>query len=68
MLKFVVVMSDGDYVRGIFWFKCLLKWIVIMKHWIIHSRSQGLIDYAYRFAKEAHDGQERKYTVNQYIF
>jgi (p)ppGpp synthase/HD superfamily hydrolase len=38
-----------------------------MKHGIIHSRSQGLIDYAYRFAKEAHDGQERKYTGEPYI-
>lgn len=37
------------------------------EHGIIHSRSQGLIDFAYRFAKEAHVDQKRKYTFEPYI-
>jgi len=32
-----------------------------------HSRSQGLIDFAYQFAAEAHEGQTRKYTGEPYI-
>jgi len=38
-----------------------------MSHGIIHSRSQGLIDFAYEFAKEAHGEQKRKYTGEPYI-
>lgn len=37
------------------------------EHGITHSRSQGLIDAAYRFAKEAHGDQKRKYTGEPYI-
>lgn len=37
------------------------------EHGIAHSRSQGLIDYAYTFAKESHSGQKRKYTNEPYI-
>lgn len=37
------------------------------EHGIVHSRSQGLIDAAYRFAKEAHGDQKRKYTGEPYI-
>lgn len=36
-------------------------------HGIKHSRSQALIDYAYAFAKSAHEGQVRKYTGEPYI-
>lgn len=36
-------------------------------HGIIHSRSQGLIDAAYRFAIKAHGDQKRKYTGEPYI-
>lgn len=36
-------------------------------HKIKHSRSQGLIDYACRYAEMAHDGQKRKYTGEDYI-
>lgn len=36
-------------------------------HGIKHSRSQGLIDAAYRFAEQAHRGQVRKYTGEPYI-
>ena len=38
-----------------------------MTHGIIHNRSQGLIDAAYRFAKIAHGDQKRKYTGESYI-
>jgi len=37
------------------------------EHGIVHSKSQGLIDAAYRFAKEAHGTQVRKYTDEPYI-
>lgn len=37
------------------------------EHGIIHPRSQGLIDYAYKYAKEAHGTQKRRYTDNLYI-
>ena len=37
------------------------------EHGIIHSRSQSLIDFAYRYAKEAHGDQKRKYTGEPYI-
>lgn len=37
------------------------------EHGIIHSRSQGFIDYAYAFAKKAHEGQVRRYTDEPYI-
>ncbi len=37
------------------------------EHGIIHKRSQGLIDFAFRFAKEAHGDQKRKYTGEPYI-
>jgi len=37
------------------------------EHGIIHSRSQDAIDYAYEFAKKAHDGQKRKHTDEPYI-
>lgn len=40
---------------------------MIEEHGIKHSRSQGLIDFAYRFAKESHYGQVRKYTDEPYI-
>jgi (p)ppGpp synthase/HD superfamily hydrolase len=36
-------------------------------HGITHTRSQGLIDFAYRYAKEAHGNQKRKYTGQPYI-
>ncbi len=36
-------------------------------HGIIHTRSQGLIDSAYRFAADAHTGQVRKYTGEPYV-
>jgi len=36
-------------------------------HGITHGRSQGLIDFAYRYAEEAHKGQVRKYTGEPYI-
>ena len=36
-------------------------------HKITHNKSQGLIDYAYRFARDAHKGQLRKYTGDAYI-
>lgn len=39
----------------------------INEHMIVHKRSQGLIDYAYRYAKLAHAGQKRKYTGEPYI-
>jgi (p)ppGpp synthase/HD superfamily hydrolase len=38
-----------------------------MGHGIIHSKSQGLIDFAYEYAKEAHGDQKRKYTGEPYI-
>ena len=37
------------------------------EHGIVHSRSQGLIDYAVRFATAAHVGQVRKYTGCPYV-
>ena len=37
------------------------------EHGITHSRSQALVDFAYRFAKEAHGDQKRKYTGDPYI-
>lgn len=37
------------------------------EHGITHSRSQGLIDAAYQFAKAAHGDQKRKYTGEPYI-
>ena len=40
----------------------IIKW-----HGIKHNKSQGLIDYAYRFAEVAHIGQVRKYTGEPYI-
>ena len=36
-------------------------------HGIIMDRSQGLIDYAYCFARDAHGDQKRKYTGEPYI-
>jgi len=36
-------------------------------HGIVSKRSQGLIDAAYEFAKEAHGEQKRKYTGEPYI-
>lgn len=36
-------------------------------HGIKHSESQGLIDFAYSFAKDAHGDQKRKYTGEPYI-
>lgn len=36
-------------------------------HGIKHSRSQALIDFAFRFAKEVHGDQVRKYTAQPYI-
>jgi len=36
-------------------------------HGITHTRSQALIDFAYKFAKEAHGDQKRKYTGEPYI-
>ena len=36
-------------------------------HGIVHSRSQGLIDFAYTFAARAHGSQKRKYTGEPYI-
>jgi len=36
-------------------------------HGIISERSQGLVDYAYRFARDAHGEQKRKYTGEPYI-
>jgi len=38
-----------------------------MPHGIKHESSQALIDYAYRYAKEAHGTQKRKYTGEPYI-
>jgi len=38
-----------------------------MSHGIKHTRSQSLIDYAYRFAKTRHGDQKRKYTHEPYI-
>jgi (p)ppGpp synthase/HD superfamily hydrolase len=38
-----------------------------MNHGIKHERSQALIDFAFEFAKKAHDGQVRKYTGEPYI-
>jgi len=37
------------------------------EHGIFHSRSQGLIDAAYNFAKRMHGEQKRKYTGAPYI-
>ena len=37
------------------------------EHGIIHKRSQGLIDFAYEYAKKAHGDQKRKYTGEPYI-
>lgn len=41
----------------------------VQEHGIVHSRSQGVIDFAYRFAKQKHEevGQVRKYTGEPYI-
>jgi len=36
-------------------------------HGIIYPRSQGLIDFAYRYANDAHGDQVRKYTGEPYI-
>jgi len=36
-------------------------------HRIIYPRSQDLIDFAYRYAKEAHGDQRRKYTGEPYM-
>lgn len=36
-------------------------------HGIQHSRSQALINYACEFAEKAHEGQQRKYTLEPYI-
>jgi len=36
-------------------------------HGILMPRSQELIDYAYRFARDAHGEQKRKYTGEPYI-
>lgn len=36
-------------------------------HGIVYSRSQGLIDFAYTYAKYAHGDQRRKYTGEPYI-
>ena len=41
--------------------------IVMNESRLEHSRSQGLIDFAFRFAKEAHGTQRRKYTNEPYI-
>jgi len=38
-----------------------------MMHGIKHSRSQGLIDFAFMYAVEAHGTQVRKYTDEPYI-
>ncbi len=38
-----------------------------MSHGIKHKRSQALINFAYKFAKEAHGEQKRKYTGEPYI-
>tara|TARA_R110000824_G_C14861106_1_gene641211 strand:- start:42 stop:587 length:546 start_codon:yes stop_codon:yes gene_type:complete len=38
-----------------------------MKHGIVSKRSQGLIDFALRYAAEAHGDQKRKYTGKPYI-
>jgi len=38
------------------------------EHGIEHKRSQGLIDFAYSFAKEVHEGQKRKYTEQPILF
>lgn len=37
------------------------------EHGIIHLRSQGFIDFAYAYAKDAHEGQVRRYTNEPYI-
>lgn len=41
----------------------------IQEHGIVHSRSQAVVDFAYRFAKAKHEevGQVRKYTEEPYI-
>ena len=38
-----------------------------MEHGIVSKRSQWLIDFAYRYAAEAHGDQQRKYTGEPYI-
>jgi len=38
-----------------------------MKHGIVSNRSQELIDFACRYAAEAHGDQKRKYTGEPYI-
>lgn len=38
-----------------------------INHGIKHNRSQALIDFAYRFASDAHKNQKRKYTNDPYI-
>ena len=38
-----------------------------MRHEIIHSDSQALIDYAWEYARDCHEGQKRKYTDEPYI-
>jgi len=40
---------------------------MIEEHGITFPRSQALIDFAYRYAKEAHGDQVRKYTREPYI-
>lgn len=40
---------------------------MLKEHGIFHARSQKLIDAAYLFAKDAHEGQFRKYTNEPYI-
>ena len=41
----------------------------VQEHGITHKRSQGMVDFAYRFAKQKHEevGQLRKYTGEPYI-
>jgi (p)ppGpp synthase/HD superfamily hydrolase len=40
---------------------------MMIEHGIKHSRSQKLINFACRFAEEAHGDQKRKYTGEPYI-
>lgn len=41
--------------------------LTLVEHGIIHSSNQELVDFAYRYAKDAHEGQVRKYTGEPYI-
>ena len=41
--------------------------MTLKEHSIKSERSQGLIDFAYDFAKKAHSEQKRKYTGEPYI-